>query len=265
MVEQPGPWGHDALVQSALPPDVGATLKTWEQRLGIRVLLIQRRDRPTAPSRRCFASFTGRKERRLATFELSDPRELFDLDVESQVRMRWQGFGEHVARPLFLICTHGKHDRCCARYGGPVSRVLAHRPDVWECTHVGGDRFAANMVCFPDGVYFGRVTPGTATGLVEGYERGSIVLEHFRGRSSFAPAVQAAERELRIALGLVHVDDLSLERHDRTDAVHRVVFRIPDGRKRTVEVREARLDKRLLTCKAQRAGSPRTFLLERIS
>jgi hypothetical protein len=266
MVEQPGPWGHDALLQSDLPPEVGRRLKGWEERLGIRVLLIQRRSRPAPSERRCFAAFTGRKERRLATFTVEDPRELLDLELETLVGVRWEGFGEPVPGPLFLVCTHGKHDRCCARYGGPVSRALAQRRDVWECTHVGGDRFAGNVVCFPDGLYFGRVTAESAPRVVEAYERGLVPVEHFRGRSSHPPAAQAAEHELRAALDLVRVDDLVLEHHSgEGESRHRVVFRIRDGQRRTVEVRETRLEKRPLTCKAEHSHSPRTFVLERIS
>jgi hypothetical protein len=266
MVEQPGPWGHEALLESAFPSEVGRELLAWEEHLGVRVLLIQRRDRPTPSPRRCFAAFTGRRERRLATFEVRDPRELLDLDVEALIRDRWRGFGDPLTRPLFLVCTHGKHDRCCARYGGPVARALAQRTDVWECSHVGGDRFAGNVVCFPHGVYFGRVTADSAVRLVNAYEEGFMTLEHFRGHSSHPPAVQAAEYELRVALGLLRLDDVVLEQHTSVaDRRHRVVFRISDGHRRTVDLREFTLDRRPLTCKAERPHSPRTFVLERIS
>ncbi|HEV8683254.1 MAG TPA: sucrase ferredoxin [Actinomycetota bacterium] len=266
MVEQPGPWGHEALLQGGLPIDVGRELIEREDRLGVRVLLIQRRDRLAPSPRRCFAAFTGRQERRLVTFEVNDVRELLDLDLEEMVRTRWDGLGEPVAGPLFLVCTHGKHDACCSRYGGPVARALAARPDVWECTHVGGDRFAGNVVCFPDGLYFGRVGAATAPRVAEAYGRGEVALEHYRGRSSFPPAVQAAERELRLALGLVGVDDLVLEDHARlAGSTHRVAFRVSGGRVHILEVRESTLDPRPLTCKAAHPHSPRAFVLERIA
>ena len=266
MVEQPGPWGHEALLESGFPSQVGRELLAWEEHLGVRTLLIQRRDRPTPSPRRCFAAFTGRRERRLATFEIRDPHELLLLDVEALTRDRWRGFGDPLTHPLFLVCTHGKHDRCCARYGGPVARALANRPDVWECSHVGGDRFAGNLVCFPEGVYFGRVTAESAARVVKAYEQGFMTLEHFRGHSSHPPAVQAAEYELRVALGLVRLDDVVLEQHtSASDKRHRVVFRIPNGHRRTVDLLEFTLERRPLTCKAGRPHSPRTFVLEGIS
>lgn len=265
MVEQPGPWGHEALLQSGLPIEVGQPLLERGEHLGVRVLLIQRRDRPAPSLRRCFAAFIGRKERRLVTFELNDVGELLDLDLEELARTRWRGFGEPVAGPLFLVCTHGKHDACCSRYGGPVARALAARPDVWECSHVGGDRFAGNVVCFPDALYFGRVGASSALGVTEAYERGEVSLEHYRGRSSFPPAVQAAERELRAALGLTRIDDVVLEEHARVDGSHRVTFRVPKGGTHFVQVRESMLDPRPLTCKAEHAHPPRAFVLERIT
>ena len=56
--------------------------------------------------------------------------------------------------PLVLVCTNGRHDPCCATFGRPLARVLregAQRDDVWECSHIGGDRFAANIVILPEG------------------------------------------------------------------------------------------------------------------
>jgi hypothetical protein len=266
MVEQPGPWGYDALVEGGLPTEVGAALEERGDDLGIRVLLIRRRDRPTPTSRRCFAAFTGRQEQRVATFEVDDPRELLSLDLHSLVERRWKGFGRRVAGPLFLVCTHGKRDPCCSRYGGPPARALADRPDVWECTHVGGDRFAGNLVCFPHGLYFGRVDGGSAARVADAYARGTVVLEHYRGRSSYPPAVQAAEHELRTTLGLGGVDDLVLAEHVREmGGRHRVVFQVPGGERRRVVVRESRLEARLLTCKAEHPHAPRSFVLEHLA
>jgi hypothetical protein len=266
MVEQPGPWGFDAMVEGGLPTQVGRTLAERGDELGIRILLIRRRDRPNRVPRRCFAAFTGRREQRLAAFEVQDPRELLDLDLESLVERRWKAFGRRIADPLFLVCTHGKRDPCCARYGGPPARALAARPDVWECTHIGGDRFAGNLVCFPHGLYFGRVDARSAGRVADAYGRGTIVLEHYRGRSSYPPAVQAAEHELRVALGLTGIDDVVLEQHARRSrGRHEVVFRIPGGERRSVVLREGRLEERLLTCKAMHPHAPRSFVVEHIA
>jgi hypothetical protein len=87
-----------------------------------------------------------------------------------------------VTEPLYLVCTNGRHDPCCAEYGRPVARpsteLVGER--VWECSHVGGDRFAGNLVCLPDGVFYGHLDPATALRAVAAHE-GAVLLEHWRG------------------------------------------------------------------------------------
>ncbi|MGH2709634.1 MAG: sucrase ferredoxin [Actinomycetota bacterium] len=258
MVEQPGPWGHDALVDSGFPPDVGSRLRDLGRRLGVRVLLIKRRDRLQGP-RRCFLAYTGVHDRRIRTLDIADPEELLALDVPSLVETRFETVGEPFDEPLFLVCTHGKHDQCCARYGAPAFRALAGFENAWECTHIGGDRFAGNIVCFPHGMYFGRVAPSEAARTVESYAAGVIILERYRGRSAFPRAVQAAEEHIRWQVGLTGVDDLNLESHQAYGSTHIVRFTGPDGAPHVAEVEVDRLDPRLLTCKATHPHAPRSF------
>ena len=105
-----------------------------------------------------------------------------------------------LAHPLLLVCTHGKHDACCAKYGLPVYEAMRDLVDegwLWQCSHVGGDRFAGNVVCLPEGVYYGRVGAGDALALVEEHLAGRVQLDLYRGRSCYSFRVQAAERAVR--------------------------------------------------------------------
>lgn len=262
LIEQPGRWGHDALVESAFPPTVGAALRSRAEALHLRILLIKQRERPPGTGRRCFVAYTGIREHRLASFEAPTPRDLLILDLESLVERRFEGFGEEVEGPLFLVCTHGKHDPCCARLGLPLYGALAGFGDgaVWEATHVGGDRFAGNLVCFPHGLYFGRVGPEDAARVAGSYAAGRIELDRYRGRSAHSPAVQAAEHLLRRRTGLLGVDDLVPLRHEVLgEGRHVVVFVDAEGDEHPVEVEIDRDDSRLLTCKAAREYRPRRF------
>jgi hypothetical protein len=261
LVEQPGRWGHDALVESGFPIEVGTGLRELGVRLRMRVALIKRRDRPwPSTRRRCFAAYTGVGERRVRTFEVGDPGELLDMDLVALARGGFTQLGDPFAGPLFVVCTHGKHDPCCARRGAPLYRALAELPHVWECTHIGGDRFAGNLVCFPQGVYFGRVPPHRATELAEAYQGGKLDLEHYRGRSCYSPPVQAAEHLLRERHGLDGIDDLELlaQRSEGGDT-YRVSFRDPKGVEREVLVRVTLSQPRALTCKATELHSARRF------
>ncbi len=82
---------------------------------------------------------------------------------------------------------------------------------MWQSTHVGGDRFAGNLVALPDGVYYGRVGQAEVWPLLECALRGSIHLPHYRGRSCHSFPVQAAERAVREQTGLRGVADVRLE------------------------------------------------------
>jgi hypothetical protein len=259
LVEQPGPWGHDALVQSGLPADVGRALRDAGRRLGIRVLLIKRRERGRGPHR-CYLAYTGARERRVRSIDLDDPAELLSLDLPGLARRRFEGVGTPVDEPVYLVCTHGKHDQCCARYGAPLYRAIEHLGGAWECTHVGGDRFAGNLVCLPHGMYFGRVPAAEAPQVATAYGDGRVTLAHYRGRSAFSPPVQAAEQEVRARLGLDGVDDLVLSAHRRLPGRRHVVeFAFADGARRAVDVQVFDLPPRRLTCKADHAGVPRGF------
>jgi hypothetical protein len=84
-----------------------------------------------------------------------------------------------------------------------VATILAEAfPDeTWECSHLGGDRFAATLIIFPEGLYYGRASVGDAPGLVERYRHGVIDPRTFRGRSSSPNVVQAAESAARAHTG----------------------------------------------------------------
>ena len=62
-------------------------------------------------------------------------------------------------RPLVAVCAHGRHDQCCAVRGRSACGAIADEyPEyTWECSHLGGDRFAATMLILPEGLCYGRV------------------------------------------------------------------------------------------------------------
>ncbi|WP_461174720.1 sucrase ferredoxin [Arthrobacter sp. Z1-9] len=102
--------------------------------------------------------------------------------------------GELGHPPVILVCTHSQRDQCCAVRGRPVGRALTERwPElVWECSHVGGDRFAGNVVVAPDGVYYGNLSAGSSVATIEEHLAGRIHAEYLRGYTDLFPAQQAA-------------------------------------------------------------------------
>jgi hypothetical protein len=126
------------------------------------------------------------------------------------------------ALPLVLVCTHGQRDSCCGRRGFPLYDALRTQEslDVWQCSHIGGDRFAANAVVLPWGLYYGPVEPRDADALAESVLRNEILIDAYRGCSSMVRTAQAAETFVRRATGITARDAL------------RVIARktLPDGR-----------------------------------
>ena len=96
--------------------------------------------------------------------------------------------------PLLLVCAHGRHDTCCAVRGRPVADRLAQRwpAGTWECSHVGGDRFAANLLVLPDGACYGNLDADTAVDVVTSHLQGRVDVDHLRGVSTQPPVAQAA-------------------------------------------------------------------------
>jgi hypothetical protein len=203
LIEQPGPWGRDALAQSRFDARVAPALAARSRAEGVRLLLIRRPGDRLADSGRRWAYADGRPGREGLWWSVRAD----DADV---LAAPWDGsVGEPATGPVYLVCTHGGHDACCALRGRPLARAMpATGPaSVWECSHLGGDRFAANVVVLPHGFYYGQV-PDDGAELVAAHERGRVALPWLRGRSGLPMPAQAAQHAARSSLGLLGVDDL---------------------------------------------------------
>ena len=263
VVEQWGSWGVEALTESKLPNQVAGPLAESAARHRVRVLLTRRPgDRRRDGDRRVFLAHTGAESRWIEQLEIpgARPERLLDLDLGRLAFPEAPGIGDAGPSGLALVCTNGRHDPCCADFGRPVARALADAgvPDVWECSHVGGDRFAANIVVLPDGVYYGRVQPEDAAALVTAHRGGAIGLDNFRGRSHLPPLVQAADLFARRHLGEARVEGLSvLSTEPRADGTVAVLIEQRDGATLEVVVaREHSAEAAQLTCHVARLGRP---------
>ena len=254
LVEHPGPWGRDGLLDARLPEGLGRDLRALESRTGARVLLIRRPGRaPASLGSRILCVGVDTRDAWCGSAILDRITDAPSLDPRER-----GSFPAGDVDPLFVVCTHGRRDPCCAERGRPVAGALAAAfPDAtWESTHVGGDRFAGNIVAFPHGLYFGRVEPDEGPGIAHAYAEGRIgSLERYRGRSSHPFHVQAAERALRDHLLLDRIDDVGLERVDRRGDLADVAFTTTIGRLR-VRLERVQGTPMRLTCHAAREEVP---------
>ena len=218
-----------------------------------RLLFIRRPDRRGRPELRAYAgtSREGEESLRCVTFESHE--DLRGLDLTSA--------GEPTDQ-LFLVCTHGKHDPCCARYGRPLFEALAEQVEeeaVWQVTHIGGDRFAGNLVCLPEGIYYGRVEREQTGDVLDNHLAGQIELPHYRGRSCWSFAAQAAERDIREQAQLFGIGDLRLV----VDDGERIVFEDATGGRHERRVRVELGPEDYLTCNSTDTRRPRRFAVSR--
>jgi len=257
LLEHPGPWGVVALRDARLPEGLGRSLRAAAAETGVRILLVRRPGRSSTQGHRVFAVSAGPRHPWVESGMVEHPADVLDLDLADLRAGRSVGLAPH-DEPLFCVCTHGRHDACCAERGRPVAAALraAYPEQTWEVSHLGGDRFAANMLIAPDGLYYGRLSPEAAVRVAERRLAGHLELAHLRGRNGYSMSTQAAEIALREHLGETRLDALhATARHVRGE-VSEVTFETTgvDPRIYLVRVRTTQADPAMLTCRAARAN-----------
>ncbi len=107
---------------------------------------------------------------------------------------------------VLLCCTHGKHDRCCAKFGFATYKALAAEAgqhaadfDIWEATHLGGCRLAASVLSLPSRRKYGRVAPNAARAFLDAEAADEPFLPSYRGAADLSPPAQAAEVTARMS------------------------------------------------------------------
>ncbi len=226
LVHQPGAWGSRGLVESRADPDVAHRIDVAAAHAGMRLQAIRRPGKheasPPPGGYDVGIADTHTGARTIVWWRFNDLAQLAD-ELESGGPHRPSVTID--AAPVYLVCTHGRHDACCALRGRPVAQALQRvRPGrVWETTHVGGDRFAANVLVLPSGELYGRVPPAIAPNFVERADAGEVLPIILRGRIGFAPVVQAAIVYAHQQLGIAARDAFSVESVARIDSEHSLV------------------------------------------
>jgi len=262
LLEDPGPWGVDALRDARMPPALKQQLIRQSNEYGVRVLLIRRHGRATPGRLRCFAVTAGPGVRWVETTTLHEPADVLDLDLAALGAGRSLGLARH-DHQLLLVCTHGRHDPCCAERGRPLAAALArsHPEQMWECSHIGGDRFAGNLVVLPDGWYYGRVEAADGPRIAAEHLAGRLDLQHLRGRVTSGFAVQAAEWHLRTKLDLTGVDAVRPLHASSRQRLVDAQFAVEGGQHWRVRVRVGRGPAEKLSCRDPELSRPPAYEL----
>jgi hypothetical protein len=267
LLEHEGPWGKNTLTESGLHPSEVAVVKRLMRETGIMVQLIS----PPPGRAPAHAYLAGDpadgRPAWLASAAVRGFGDLQHLDFAALAAGERSAGTEPVAGPLYVICANEQSDPCCGRTG---YRLFAAAEEVAggrarRTSHVGGHKFAPNLIAFPYALFFGRVDPMLAPDLIDAFERGDIYLDKYRGRAAYSLPTQAAEHFLRRELSNVRITDVQLRWEATTGDVHRAVFAV-NGAEHEVAVRADTLQPpRLQSCSDAEGRAPISWKLVAIS
>jgi Sucrase/ferredoxin-like len=258
MLELSGPWGPSAFLQSptVLEPALGRAIVRRAEAAGMRIAAIRRPGRRAATPRwRWFIAHSSVGGEALLHGEVNGPRDYLELALDG-------ADGQPSPEPLVAVCAHGKHDQCCAVRGrGVTAAIAAEYPDwTWECSHLGGDRFAATMLVLPEGLCYGRVDSTNPANLVRLYLDGRLDNAFLRGRTSLPHAVQAAQYFAREEFGDHRIDSFSPLEVEAGAETIRVVLQAESGSLEVI-LRKQWSEPLRSACSATVAGRVRTLAL----
>jgi hypothetical protein len=241
-VEHRGAWPR--AVGSHADPSVATFAANAEGR-GWRLLLIRRPGRqcddPDGPSR-VYLTDTAPGTAHTRVLTVAGPAELADVTLPGPGEPMP---GTPVLDPLLLVCTHGRRDRCCALDGRALAMVLTgvDELDVWECTHLGGHRFAPTALVLPTGYVYGWLDQAGAVAAYKAAASGEVETAMCRGRSTWTPAAQVAELAVRTVTGLRDAGVLQVDH-----APGGAIVTAQDGRRWSVDVTEVTGEARPASC-----------------
>jgi (2Fe-2S) ferredoxin len=255
LLEHPGPWPVDAVAGAGIDPGVLARLQAAADRASGRILLVRRPGRINRLAARRW--IVAGPDLGWVAGPWTEDR---DLGAAGEALLADPSRAGGVSEPIMLVCTHGVHDACCAIRGRPVASALAAEwpGQVWECSHVGGDRFAPNVVVLPDGYYYGNLDAESALHTVRQHLAGVVEVGPLRGIARFPPPVQAAVTAAYQRLGPLAPNAITVGSVKQVGPHHghgsesTVDLHVADLGRVLVEVLAVRRPPAQLTCRATR-------------
>jgi hypothetical protein len=229
IIEQPGPWGRQALIESRLDAGLGAALKAASADSGTTVLLARHPDRlerdmrggeplghPRAADRNIWVAHTAPGDTRMRHAVTGDLSQIGSWDLSAIALGSLPPFGVSVKDSALFICTHSGRDQCCAVHGrallaATLDRLAPNdRAQVWEVSHIGGHRFAPTALSLPSGAVYGRLGVDDVLRIRDEDSHRTISTVNYRGRSAFPQPLQVAEIAVRDMEGVLDRDVLDV-------------------------------------------------------
>ena len=229
ILEHPGPYGR---IASDALGSLGAQLREACGAADLTLLLARR---PRTAGQRAWLALGGR----MVTWASTTPEALLDLDLAAVDEGALPDGAEPETTPTLFVCTNGKRDACCALLGRPVAQALIQSgSDAWECSHLGGHRFAPTALLLPFGSVHGRLTVDSARALLSEARAGRCDATTLRGLSHLPSDQQVADAAVRQHAGIHDLAYLDMASHG-DESLRECDVAHPDGREWRVRLRRA--------------------------
>lgn len=216
LLEYKQAWSKKAFASSKIPEAIKKRFSEYLDSFPNSRLQLIKREMNAEDTIKLYVGVSRELEPKLFELSLSNYEEILSLDISAIIA----GSSFLRKEPLFLICTHGTHDQCCGKFGMPIYMETSKRENgflTWQCTHLGGHRFAANFLCLPYGIYYGRVRENDVGDIITECKNQNICLGIYRGRSCYSADAQAAEYFLRTNTGIRKILGLRLKEINKPD------------------------------------------------
>lgn len=237
LLEYNGVYTRDAWSDARIPEEVKDRLASYPNS---RPLLIRQPEQLQALDRKTmlFIVHASAAQPVIYSFELESYNDILLLDIEAILAGKVQS---RYDAPLYVICTNGKRDECCAKYGVALYNTMAKREHetVWQCSHIGGHRFAGTMYCFPHALCYGYLDPEDGDAVADAYRDGYLLLDKLRGHAIYDKPIQVAEYFLRRELDDNRIDSLHYQASTQPDEDHWQITFIHDDTTYTVTIASA--------------------------
>jgi hypothetical protein len=196
LVEYRERWERD-IAETPFSDVVKAWLAGAQQRIKrLRVQLIRR---PSAEGDLSIFVVTTGAKARVRRYLVPTLEDAAAIDVVGAVADVTPSADDPAA--LYLVCGHGRRDRCCALRGIALYKTLSEQVldgELWQSSHQGGHRFAATLLYLPIGVHYGRLDPEDAEPLARAHAARRLYhIGRYRGQTRYSQPVQTAEAWLR--------------------------------------------------------------------
>lgn len=214
LVECPTPWEYEAFDSKQIPQNLKSLVKEIEQtKQPIRFLLITN-NKPKNTAETTVLIYDKSQQEFTRGYRKTE----FNVGSIEQVAgvvknyLAGESFeGEIVTEETrdILVCTHGSHDQCCARYGNgfylqafaTIAELGLDNVRMWKSSHFGGHRFAPTAIDLPDGRYYGVLNRDSFKSILTRTGDINCLNKVYRGWGILPTAIQVLEKELILRYG----------------------------------------------------------------